>query len=71
MDGRIGETTVLKDPSCLFVYFEKPSKERGEKGRGLLSLLPFFPMCVIGLYAEIMDIKCMCVYFPANSRKII
>lgn len=62
---------MLKDPSCLLVYFEKQSEERGEKGRGLLSLLPSFPMCVIRLYAEIRDIKCMCAYFPTNSRKII
>lgn len=71
MGERIEEMIVLKDPSCLLVYFEKQSEERGEKGRGLLSLLPFFPVCVIGLYAEIMDTKCMCVYFPANSCKII
>ena len=37
MGERIEEMIVLKDPSCLLVYFEKQSEERGEKGRGLFA----------------------------------
>ena len=37
MGERIEEMIVFKDPSCLLVYFEKQSEERGEKGRGLFA----------------------------------